>query len=76
MTAIVTTARSIVLEGSRLCTEEMIALLLSLATLLQEKLGCSQGTMADEAFVSEQPPTVEAITVLGATMLKHKAPNR
>ena len=69
-------ARSIAREGSRLCAEEAIALLLSLAALLQEKLGCSQGNMAEAAFVSEQPPKVDAIAVLGATMLKHKAPNR
>ena len=32
--------------------------------------------MADEAFVSEQPPTLEAIAARGATALKHNAPNR
>jgi hypothetical protein len=75
MTAIVTTARAAVREGSRLCIEETIAFL-SVAADLQEKLGCSQGNMADEAFVSEQPPTVEAIDALGAAMLKQIAPSR
>lgn len=75
MTAIVTTVCTVVREGSRLCIEETIALL-SGAADLQEKLGCSHGNMADEAFVPEQPPTVEAIAARGATALKHNAPNR
>jgi hypothetical protein len=71
----VATARSAVLEGSRLSIEETIALL-SVPADLQEKLGCSQGNMAEAAFVSEQRPKVEAIAVVGAATLKQKAPNK
>lgn len=75
VTASVATVCAAVREGSPLCIEETIALR-SAGADLQEKLGCSQGNMVDDAFVSEQPPTVEAIAARGATALKHNAPNR
>ena len=48
---------------------------MSVAADLQKKLGCAQGNIADAAFVSEQPPTVEAIDALGAAMLKQMIPS-
>lgn len=74
MTAIIVTARSPVRERSRLCIEETIAFL-SVAVDLQEKLGCSQGNLADEAFESEQPPTAETIAALEVAMLKQTVPS-
>ncbi len=74
MTAMIVTARSPLREGSRLGIEETIAFL-SVAVDLQEKLGRSQGNIADEAFVSEHPPTAEAIAALEVATLKQTAPS-
>jgi len=74
MTAIIVMARSPVRERSRLCIEETIAFL-SVAVDLQEKLGRSQGNMADAAFVSEHPPTAEAIAALEVATLKQTVPS-
>jgi len=75
LTAIPTTAVWALLEESRVCTEESIALL-SAAVNPQKKLGCSQGNMPGTERVSEQGGNVEAIDVLGAATLKQKAPNK
>jgi len=75
ITVIAAVTRSRLREGSWLCIEVTIAYL-SVAAALQRTLGFSQGTIADAAFASEQPPiVVAAIDVRGAAMLIQIVPS-